>query len=115
MKIDVEGFEPEVLRGAGRLLAQRSTVWIAQASQGRPEARDAVIETFERAGHSVFWLYTPFVTAQGRPPAHPLWWGDHSIVALPPAVPNRWDLPAATAGQGAPPLDDYPHLRRYGG
>lgn len=115
IKIDVEGFEPEVLKGAGNLIAGQATIWVAEAGDTNPEARDVVIETFRQSGYETFWLYAPFVTPLARTkPDHPLWWGDHNVVALPPGKANAWQLPPAVAGRSPATLPEHPYLARYG-
>jgi FkbM family methyltransferase len=117
IKIDVEGFEPEVLKGAAKLLEARQAVWLAEATVQNPAATAQVIETFLAAGYGVYWFYAPFVThrAAKAPPTEALR-GDSNVVALPPGVPNLWNLPAVKSpGEQRPGTADlYPYLARYG-
>lgn len=118
IKLDVEGFEPEVLKGAVGTLATRRAVWVAETNVRAPEASRQVIATFQAAGYAVHWFFVPFVTAQpdrgGRPER--LDRGDSNVVALPPGTPNLWDLPFVTSPDAARPraAQDYGYLARYG-
>jgi FkbM family methyltransferase len=117
IKIDVEGFEPEVLKGASRLLAGHQAVWLVEAAVQHPAAAASAIATFMDAGYGVYWFYAPFVTPNapkggainpGR--------GDTNVVALPPGVANLWDLPQVLTPTDKRPQNawDYPYLTRYG-
>lgn len=117
VKIDVEGFEPEVLKGAARLLEARKTVWLAEATIQNPKSAAEVIATFLDHGYRVHWFYAPFATPKSAKdaPAN-AGVGDANIVALPPGVENAWRL---TEVQGPhdkrpPNTTSYPYLARYG-
>ncbi|RAK59968.1 hypothetical protein DJ021_09205 [Phenylobacterium hankyongense] len=117
VKIDVEGFEPEVLAGASELIARRETVWLVEATVNNPAAAAQVIETFRSAGYGVHWFYAPFATprfSKRQPPRDVQ--GDANIVALPPNTPNRWELPAVDSTDERRPgtTSAYPYLSRYG-
>lgn len=117
VKLDVEGFEPEVLKGARGLILSRKAIWVSEASIQHPESAAEVIRTFQEAGYSVFWFYVPFATPQSPKgaPAEPSR-GDANIVALPPGVENRWDLiPVGSATERRPSHGSaYAYLERYG-
>ena len=117
VKIDVEGYEPEVLRGARDLLGRRSAIWLAEASIQNPEPSAQTIRTLMEAGYAVHWLFAPFATpasAKARPATPGR--GDANVVALPPGVPNRWNLPLISDPSERRPsgADAYPYLARYG-
>jgi FkbM family methyltransferase len=117
VKIDVEGFEPQVLKGASSLLERRETVWLAEATVQNPEASAEVIRIFQDAGYSVHWFYAPFATPaseKGRPKDAIR--GDANVVALPPGVENVWNLrPVGSPGEQRPgDTAAYPYLARYG-
>jgi FkbM family methyltransferase len=117
IKIDVEGYEPQVLAGAARLIAAQRAVWIVEASVQHPRAAEATIRTFQAAGYQVGWFYVPFVTprnGRGIPPNPAR--GDSNIVALPPGAPNAWNLRLVGAPGEVRPSDlaSYPYLDRYG-
>lgn len=117
IKIDVEGYEPQVLEGAKALIARQSAIWLAEASVQHPQASREIIETFQAAGYRVFWFYAPFITflaEKGRPTHGTM--GDSNIVALPPGMENAWNLtPVASPDEARPGHSSaYPYLERYG-
>lgn len=118
VKIDVEGYEPEVLKGAQRVLNEVRPVWLIEAARSHEATARSTIQTMLSAGYDVFWFYAPFVCkavnkSMGvpRPPE-----GDHNIVAVPKGGPNLWDLePILSADVEFPRhLDRFPYLKRYG-
>ncbi|OYU70794.1 MAG: hypothetical protein CFE28_12795 [Alphaproteobacteria bacterium PA2] len=117
VKIDVEGYEPEVLKGAKDLIARKSAIWLAEATIQHPEASRQVIATFMDAGYQVFWFFAPFVTyiAEKGIPANSTG-GDANIVALPPGVENIWNLTPVTSPAESRPGHSaaYPYMGRYG-
>lgn len=117
IKIDVEGYEPEVLKGAAKLLQSHKAIWLAEATIQNPEASRDVIRTFLAAGYAVHWFYAPFATRRSEK-ALPktLGVGDSNVVALPPGVANVWDLPSVGDPSDRRPgaAADYPYLARYG-
>jgi FkbM family methyltransferase len=117
VKIDVEGFEPQVLKGAERLLRSHRAIWLAEASVARPEAGAEAIRILGDAGYALHWFYAPFATpaCDGEPPENPAR-GDANVVALPPGVENIWGLPPVGGPEDARPGDigAYPYLARYG-
>jgi FkbM family methyltransferase len=117
VKIDVEGFELEVLKGAARTVEARQAVWLFEAKARTPTMPDT-LAVFLEAGYRLFWFFAPFVT-----PTAPKMLkrelhldGDFNCVALPPGVPNLWDLPALTATTDRPPTDisHFRYLTPYG-
>jgi len=117
VKVDVEGFEPDVLAGAVDLLARSDVAWLVEASVQHPEAAQATIAALQAAALDVFWFYAPFVTPTSRGGAskEPAL-GDSNVVALPRGAPNPWALtPVASADEPRPrSLAAYPYLPRYG-
>ena len=116
VKIDVEGYEAEVLEGASDLLAQKETTWLAEASDHKAEATGQLLETFLAAGYAVHWFFAPFITPRSEK-AIPenVGRGDANFLALPPGALNLWDLPVAKPGHERPTRDfEYPYLARYG-
>jgi len=116
IKVDVEGFEARVLEGAVRLLKERSVVWLIEAKVRLPETL-TVLATLRGAGYRLFWFFAPFVTAAPNKPGTPMVseGGDLNCLALPPDVPNLWDL--REGGEGEQPrlhFEDYPYLKNYG-
>lgn len=117
VKLDIEGFEPEVLKGARGLILSRKVIWVSEASVQHPDSAAEVIRTFQEAGYGVYWFYVPFATPQSpkRPPVEPTL-GDANIVALPPGVENLWDLrPVGSPTERRPSHGGaYAYLRRFG-
>lgn len=117
VKIDVEGFEPQVLAGASRLIASHSAIWLVEAVGSRPDARAAINELFRQAGYSLYWFYAPFATptspkaTPGKPGV-----GDVNVVAVPPGQSLPWPLvPVGKSDELAPTgASGYPYLLRYG-
>lgn len=117
VKVDVQGFEPEVLWGASRLLEQDRPVWFVEASAD-PSISAEVVRKLQSAGYDLFWFYSPFVTAsplRGGPPATPLL-GDANFVAVPRGGEPVWPLPKVAAPDARRPghSSAYPYLARYG-
>jgi FkbM family methyltransferase len=117
VKIDVEGFEPEVMKGASELLRRRTAVWLVEATIQNPASAASVIRTFQEAGYSTHWFFAPFATPaspKGAPREASV--GDANIVALPPGVANSWRLPPVGAPDERRPgsASAYPYLSRYG-
>jgi FkbM family methyltransferase len=117
VKVDVEGFEPEVLKGASALIRSHAAVWLVEATIQHPQAAATSIRTFMEAGYSVHWLYAPFATPKSEKgsPTEP-GVGDSNIVALPPGVPNHWNLTSVVSPDDKRPgaTSAYPYLKRYG-
>ena len=117
VKIDVEGFEPQVLAGAAALIAARRAVWLVEATIQHPEATAEVIRTFQSAGYEVCWFFAPFATpANGRAAPKIPGRGDSNIVALPPGTGEQWGLTRVAGPDQQRPggIDAYPYLARYG-
>lgn len=116
VKIDVEGFEDQVLAGAGRVLNDLRPVWVVEANPSARHVTEAVMRRFLAAGYRLHGLLTPFVT--GRAPRGAKlerWTLDLNFVARPAEHSNLWDLPAITDPE-APWIIDrkaYPYLARY--
>ena len=117
VKIDVEGFEPQVVAGASRLIASHSATWLIEAVGARPESRTAINELFREAGYSLYWFYAPFATPvspkamPGKPAV-----GDVNVVAVPRGSALPWSLiPVGKSDERAPTgINGYPYLLRYG-
>jgi len=117
IKVDVEGHEIEVLKGAQRLLSEQAAVWLVEHSHNQDDLNAQVIATFQDAGYAVHWFWAPFATpsAPKGPPAD-VRVGDYNIVALPPGVPNLWSLPPVAEPTETPPgrLSAFGYLKGYG-
>lgn len=118
VKMDVEGFEPEVLRGAERLIHETKPVWLLEANPKTMEPARSTMRTFLSAGYRLFWFYAPLVTPRApklpRVPANSA--GDMNFLALPPGVENLWNLNEFIDADVEPPsrASDFPYLRKVG-
>lgn len=117
VKIDVEGFEPEVLAGAARTLAVTRPVWLIEAASNFEDKSRAAIGVMLDQGYDCYWLFVPFVTrtAERGEVAKDLK-GDVNFVAVPAGGPNPWGLkPIRSADDPLPSaLADMPYLARFG-
>lgn len=117
VKVDVENFEPQVLHGAKKLLANQETAWLVEASVNFPTTSVETIKIFFDAGYSLFWVYVPHATPKSakNKPSNPLS-GDANILALPAHFKNIWNLKKVLSVNEARPSNasDYPYLVRYG-
>jgi FkbM family methyltransferase len=116
VKIDVEGYESSVLKGAVRTLTEIRPTWLVESGEDSPATR-GVIQTFLDAGYLVYWFYAPFVTprpARGAPPAKLR--GDVNILAVPSeGAQPTWEMTRAEAGGPRPTrVSDFPYLARFG-
>ena len=115
VKLDVEGYETEVLAGAQRLFAARRASWIVE-HKGDDQAH-AIADRFLAAGYSLFWLFAPFLTptAAKNPNANRQVAGDTNILATPSGDPPVPMARLATADERRPKgLSAYTYLRDYG-
>jgi FkbM family methyltransferase len=118
VKVDVEGFEPEVLAGARRLLGEIRPIWLMEASRHNPHATRASLSILKGAGYRLFWFFVPFAVMsphRGGPVANP-GQGDMNVIALPEGVESVWPLPPVDPGDDIRPLKvtHWPYLPRYG-
>lgn len=118
VKIDAEGHDAEVLRGATRLLREVRPIWLVEAATNHPETSRDVISILLSEGYSVFWFFAPFATgmsSKGRFPSD-IHKGDANVVALPPGRANDWNLPPVTSPDDVRPAaaTTYEYLARYG-
>jgi FkbM family methyltransferase len=112
VKVDVEGFEGEVFKGAKRLL-EAGPLWLFEWKS--PGASGEHIDLFRAASYDVFWFFAPFVTPtnpKGMTP--PSLKGDYNVVAS--RSPIAWPLPAIGSPNDRPPAFSAPfsYLQRYG-
>ena len=114
VKLDVEGYENDVLDGAQALLARRSAAWIVEHKPD-DERSLRLGQRLIDAGYRLFWMWTPVVTPTSpKRAAGPFTSGDFNIFAIfndepPVAMTEVADLrtpPKATAA--------YPYLKQYG-
>jgi len=118
VKIDVEGFEPEVLKGATRLINEIRPTWLIEANSKTIETARSTMHTLLKAGYRLFWFYAPFVSPQAsklpRVPANQI--GDMNFLALPAGVENIWNLPEFTDADAPLPnrISPFKYLERVG-
>lgn len=116
VKVDVEGFEAAVLRGATRLLRDVRPVWLLEAHRGKTDQTREVADLLTAQGYRLFWFFSPFATplAPKGAPAE-IGRGDLGLAAAPAEQALRWELTPVT-DLASPPTEDraFPYLDRYG-
>lgn len=118
VKVDVEGFEPSVLRGAQRLLRERRPVWLLEANLNVEASRLETLRALLGAGYRVYWFLAPFVTVAHRKPNRqpPKFRSDLNFLALSDGDRNLWDLTEIRSVTAAHPTtaNEFSYLARYG-
>lgn len=110
VKIDVEGFEVEVLRGADRLLHEVRPAWLIEYNS------PAVLSLLRDADYRTYWFYDAFVT----PYAPKKRWagnlrGDLCIFAIPPGAPAPAGMVEAFKGDERPTSSEgFEYFRAFG-
>jgi len=116
IKIDVEGFEAEVLDGAAATLAQHRPTVFCEA-HGGPRT-EATARRLLALGYRLFHFFAPYLTpANPRgAPVDPVPRGDMNLLALPDDAAPLWPLPEATLASLAEPqrAGNFRYLTRYG-
>jgi FkbM family methyltransferase len=117
VKMDIQGFEPEALKGAQGLLRNTKPAWIVEADRlGEPIARET-IKVFFEAGYDLYWLFVPFATPSAvRGAKRATATGDFNIIALAPGTPSPGAFPRILDPSSPFPgsVNDLPYLRAYG-
>ncbi|HEV8678592.1 MAG TPA: FkbM family methyltransferase [Stellaceae bacterium] len=125
VKVDVEGAEVSVLKGARNLIEKIRPIWLLEASRNDAERQHAEASARETmrilldAGYSLFWFFAPFATRNpakasvGKPAELR---GDMNFVALPAGIPNLWNLPKTADHNATWPteLATFGYMMRYG-
>ncbi len=119
IKIDVEGHESAVLRGARNTMKMIQPAILLEASPkhevSNREAREILIEN----GYNLFWFYSPFANlkwqrkkSDSKPPRA----GDGAVFAIPKTTPNLWNLPPVESANSEWPAStsSYGYLSRFG-
>ena len=114
IKMDVEGFEPEVLKGADHVIRNLRPAWFFEANPGTDAPSRQAMKVFDAAGYRLFWFFAPFTTGGGAKAKQSIR-GDTNVLALPDNMPNRWNLTAVESLESQRPgnLDGYAYLNRY--
>lgn len=102
VKIDVEGYEPEVLAGASRLIEAVRPTWLIESERETASTR-STLATMRRAHYRIYWVYDTFVTplapkAQWEGPRQ----GDLSIFCVPAEQPQPAQMLEAQPGDPWP-------------
>lgn len=117
IKVDVQGFEPQVLAGATRMLTETRPLWFIEAPEDT-EVRREVVRILWDAGYAAHWFYSPFVTAKPeRGAVENAFRGDANFVAVPEGRAIPWELQRVTSVDERRPghISAYPYLKqRYG-
>ncbi|ALL12402.1 FkbM family methyltransferase [Caulobacter henricii] len=119
IKVDVEGHEAEVLRGAEQTLHVTRPIWLLEANVKHEKAHQEMRSVLFSAGYDLYWFYSPFVSLNApskKSAVPPRRKGDFSVVALPKGTANLWELPkVADAVEPLPTLVSlFPYLQRFG-
>lgn len=116
VKIDVEGFEQEVLKGAERLIRDIQPVWLIEADKNKIDNTRSTMRILASAGYRLFWFYAPLrsPTSTKLPRVAQNSSGDMNFLALPPHAQNHWNLRelADTEEEFPGRLSDFPYLER---
>ena len=118
VKIDVEGYEFQVMRGAARTLREIRPAWIVEAARDTTQNRE-VIRLFVDAGYRLFWFAVPFVTftaeRRGDPALLTIGRGDMNILALPDGKDLAWEMSRVDPNEPWPTtMQQFPYLREFG-
>lgn len=117
VKLDVEGFEAEVLAGADRLIDDIRPCWLIETNNRTSAAAHLCMRRLRAANYRLFWFYAPFVTPNAERETGQSWLGDLNFLAVPVEIDrNPWSL---TEIEGeAPDLqvrkDCFQYLINYG-
>lgn len=113
IKVDVEGFELQVLQGAQHLTESSSPVWLVEGKAGKKTRR--VMEWLIARDYDLFWFFAPFATPQSGAPKEDTGVGDVNVVAVakgqaPPDLPKVKSIDEDWKTRTA----EFTFLNRYG-
>ena len=117
VKIDVEGYETEVLQGAARVLAEVRPLVLLETNPDGEEAWREGLRLLLAAGYALFWFFVPFATPRtSRCALERATRGDANVLALPPGVANTWNLRPVTDADAQRPRTEEAHayMKAYG-
>lgn len=81
IKVDVEGFELEVLQGASALIDGQHPIWLLEAKQG--EKTEQCMQWLLDRGYALYWFFAPFVTPRAGAEQNEYQLGDVNFLAVP--------------------------------
>jgi FkbM family methyltransferase len=125
VKVDVEGAEAQVLKGARNLIEKIRPIWLLEANKEDPyrghteESARETMRVLLDAAYSLFWFFAPFTTvnsSKAPPERSNQLRGDMNFIALPEGIANVWDLPKITDHNAPWPSDlaTFGYMTRYG-
>lgn len=119
VKIDVQTFEPEVLKGAAKTIRETRPAWLIEADFKANAANVRLtMKTMMEANYRLYWLFSPFVTPSSdkASPGKESLLGDVSYLALPEGMEPLWPMRRITDINESKPteMSDFPYLRRFG-
>lgn len=115
VKIDVEGYEAEVLAGASRVLSEVRPHWIVEADTDTQSSR-ATLKIMREAEYILYWFYDPFVT----PLAPKAPWagkrrGDLNVFGVPAEAPQPTGMLEIKEGDPWPTnISGFHYLKAFG-
>jgi len=115
VKIDVEGYEVEVLAGGPNTLAVTRPQWMVEANADTDRTR-SLIKTFLSHDYRLWWFYAPFVTPNAaRERYREKMYGDVNILAVPAEKGQPSGFREITPSSAWPSrINDFPYLREFG-
>lgn len=117
VKIDVEGHEPQVLKGSDILLRGHGAVFLIEASSNNETSSRETLRVMLQAGYRLFWTFAPFITpkaAKMAPTSSGR--GDFNVLCLPQGAPVLIDAPEVLSAEASWERDigRHTYLRAYG-
>ena len=115
IKIDVEGFEMEVLKGAHNTISSIRPCWFVEANNGNYLVARQAMSLLLEAEYRLYWFFAPFVTQKAAGGRLASMAGDTNFLALPPGMENIWGLKQIDDCNEPRPsaIESYGYLRRY--
>lgn len=119
VKIDVEGYEPQVIEGAADLVRRQKPVFLIEASENTEQAARDTLRMMGEAGYRLHWTFAPFVTPAApkrRPPPEKVAVGDFNVLCLPEGAPLLVDAPELPPADAlwSQDISNHGYMRRYG-
>ena len=118
IKIDVQGAELDVLRGATELIRRDQPAMLLEVTRSKEDDTRAVSEFMLQLGYHLFVFFSPFASPNCEKwiEANPTLRGDFSFLALPAAEMNDWSLGRFVSVEHDWPghVREFQYLKRYG-